>query len=74
MVFFSMTYPPWHSITDNNYKILIAELSNFNKKLSSLETLLIFQYMEALSKGDKIKAIIFPKMTDLIKFFEKNRK
>ena len=46
--------------------------------ISSGETLsptrLIFQYMNTLSKSDKLKAIVVPKMTDLITFLDKNEK
>ena len=35
---------------------------------------LIFQYMKALSKSDKMEAFIVPKMTDLIKFLDNNGK
>ena len=33
MVMFSLTYPPWNSKTNKNLNILIAELSEFNRKL-----------------------------------------
>ena len=36
MVMFSLTYPPWHSIKENNLKIFIAEFSEFNSKFSYL--------------------------------------
>ena len=35
---------------------------------------LLFQYMKSLSKSDKIKAFIAPKMTYLIKLIDNNRK
>ena len=35
---------------------------------------LLFQYMKAFPKSDKLKAFIVPKMTDIITFLEKNRK
>ena len=37
-------------------------------------TRLLFQYMKALTKSEKIKAFIAPKMTDLITFLDKNGK
>ena len=35
-------------------------------------TRLLFQYMDAFSKSDKLRAFIVPKMTDLITFFDNN--
>ena len=35
---------------------------------------ILFQYMKELSKSDKLKDFIAPKMIDLITFLEKNRK
>ena len=37
-------------------------------------TRLLFQYIKALPKSDKLKAFIAPKMTDLIKFLDNNVK
>ena len=37
-------------------------------------TRLLFQYMKALTKSEKLKAFIAPKMTDLITFLDKNGK
>ena len=37
-------------------------------------TRLLFQYMKVLSKSDKLKVFISPKMTDLIKLLDNNRK
>ena len=37
-------------------------------------TRLLFQYMKALSKSDKLRAFIVPKMTDLITFLDNNGK
>ena len=37
-------------------------------------TRIIFQYMKALSKSDKIKSFIAPNITDLIKFLDNNKK
>ena len=37
-------------------------------------TRLLFQYMKKLSKSDKIRAFIAPKMTDLITFLDNNMK
>ena len=37
-------------------------------------TRIIFQYMKALTKIEKIRTIIAPKMTDLINFLDKNNK
>ena len=37
-------------------------------------TRLLLQYTKALSKSDKIRALIAPKMTDLITFIDNNRK
>ena len=37
-------------------------------------TRLLFQYMEALEKSEKIRYFIAPKMTDLITFLDKNGK
>ena len=37
-------------------------------------TRLLLQYMKALTKSEKLKAFISPKMTDLITFIEKNGK
>ena len=34
----------------------------------------LFQYMKALTKSEKIKSFIAPKMTDLITFIDKNGK
>ena len=38
MVMFNMIYPPWPSRTDNNLNIFMAELSDSNRKLWSLDT------------------------------------
>ena len=35
---------------------------------------LLIQYMKALTKSEKLKAFILPKMTDLITFIDKNGK
>ena len=35
---------------------------------------LLFQYIKALSKNEKLKVFIAPKMTDLITFLDKNGK
>ena len=43
MVMFSLTYPPWRSITENKWKTFIAELSDFNRKLCSLEKISLLQ-------------------------------
>ena len=37
-------------------------------------TRIIFQYMKALTKSEKLRAFIAPNMTDLITFFDKNVK
>ena len=37
-------------------------------------TILIFQYMKALSNSDKLRAFISPKITDLITFLDNNGK
>ena len=37
-------------------------------------TRLLIQYMKALTKSEKLKAFIAPKMTDLITFIDKNGK
>ena len=37
-------------------------------------TRLLFQYMKALSKSEKIKAFIAPKMTDIITYLDNNGK
>ena len=37
-------------------------------------TRLLLQYMKALTKSEKLKVFIAPKMTDLITFIEKNGK
>ena len=37
-------------------------------------TRLLFQYMKALQKSDKLRAFIAPKMTDLITLLENNGK
>ena len=37
-------------------------------------TRLLLQYMKALTKSEKLKAFIAPKMTDLITFIDKNGK
>ena len=37
-------------------------------------TRLLIQYMKALTKSEKLKAFIVPKMTDLITFIDKNGK
>ena len=39
MVMFSLNYPTQRSRTENNLKVFIAELSDFDRKLSSLEKL-----------------------------------
>ena len=43
MVMLSLTYTPWHSRTDNNLKIFIEELSDFNSKLSSMDKIYLLQ-------------------------------
>ena len=45
----------------------------FSGEISS-PTRLLFQYMKALSKSDKLRAFIAPKMTDLITFLDNNGK
>ena len=35
-------------------------------------TRLLFQYMKALTKSEKLRAFIVPKMTDLITFLDNN--
>ena len=35
-------------------------------------TRLLFQYMKALTKSEKLRAFVAPKMTDLITFLDKN--
>ena len=47
MVMFSLTYPPWFSITENKLKIFIAKFSDFNRKLSSLEKVSLLQYFSS---------------------------
>ena len=37
-------------------------------------TRLLFQYMKALIKSEKLKGFILPKMTDLVTFLGKNGK
>ena len=37
-------------------------------------TRLIFQYMKALTKSEKLRSFIVPKMTDLITFLDDNGK
>ena len=37
-------------------------------------TRLLFQYMNSLTKSEKLRAFIAPKMTDIINFFDKNGK
>ena len=37
-------------------------------------TRLLFQYMKALTKSEKLRAFIAPDMTDLITFLDKNGK
>ena len=37
-------------------------------------TIIILQYMKALSNSNKLKEFIAPKMTDIIKFLENNGK
>ena len=37
-------------------------------------SILLLQYMKALTKSEKLKAFIAPKMTDLITFLDKNGK
>ena len=34
MVMFSLTYPPWHSIMENNLNIFIAKLSELKKEIN----------------------------------------
>ena len=43
MVMFSLTCKPWNSRMENNLNIFIAEFSDFNRKLSSLEKLYLLQ-------------------------------
>ena len=37
IVMFSLTYPPWYSRMENNLNIFVAELSDFNRKLYSMD-------------------------------------
>ena len=62
------------------------QLEDFNSRIIRLQqeimlsgeivspTRLIFQYMKALTKSEKLRTIIAPKMTDLINFLDKNNK
>ena len=74
MLMFSLTYPPWHSKIENNLRVFIAELSDFNSKLYSPNpTRLLFQYMKTFSKRDKLKSFIGTKMKNIIIFLDNNR-
>ena len=52
--------------------IRLQQVINLSGEIFS-PTRLIFQYMKALSKGDKIKAFIAPNITDLIIFLDNNK-
>ena len=56
-VVFSLTQPPWHSITEYNLKILISEFSGFNRKLSSLEKLSVLQELSSSTWSHYQRAI-----------------
>ena len=70
---FSLTYPLWHSRTENNLKICIANFLDFNIKLSSLEKVYILQYF-SMSKRNNIKSFLVSTVIYLIKFLDKNWK
>ena len=76
---FSLTYPPWYSITENKLNIFIVKILRLQQDINlSEETVypirLIFHYMKELPKRNKIKSLIAPKMTDLITFLGNNVK
>ena len=52
--------------------ILQQEIMLYGESVSP--TRLLSKYMKALTKGNKLKAFIAPKMKDLITFLEKNGK
>ena len=49
MVMFSLTYPPWNSKTNKNLNILIAELSEFNRKLPYTEIMYLLQDLYSIT-------------------------
>ena len=51
MVMFSLTCTPWHSITENNLRIFIAELSDFNRKIASLEKWISYKTSSPAKEG-----------------------
>ena len=71
---FSLTYPHWISITENNLNILILqqEINLFGETVSL--TIFLFQYMNLLSKRYNLKVLIAPKMTYLITLLDNSRK
>ena len=57
------------------------QLEDFHSRILRLQQeimlsgeIVLFQYMKALTKSEKLKAFIAPKMTDLITFLDKNGK
>ena len=49
---FSPTYPPWRSRTENNLNIFIAESSDSNRKLSSLDKIYLLQGFYSSTKNN----------------------
>ena len=49
MVVFILTYPPWNSIMDNDWNIFIAEFSDLNMKLISMDKLTPLQEFSSIT-------------------------
>ena len=79
MVMFSIIYPPWRSITEKQLeyfhgRIIIIQQEIILSGEFVSPTILLFQCMKALSKSDKHRYYIAPKMTDHIKLIDNNGK
>ena len=78
MVMFSLIQPLWRSITEKNLKIYGRILRPQQEIILSGEifspTRLLSQYMKALSKSDKPRALIDPKMTYITTLIDNNGK
>ena len=79
MVMFNLIKPPWPSRMENNLKIFHSKVLRLQQEIMLsgeiiFPTRLLFQYIKALKKSEKLRAFIFPKMTDLIPFLDNNEK
>ena len=79
MVMFSLTYPPWNSITEKKIEYLHRIIIRLQQGIilsgqNVSPTIILFRYMKALSNIDKLKEFIAPKMTYLVTFLDNNRK